>query len=507
MINRFYFSQTVKGLGLIVLCVIALHSNIYAQPDSVWTRLFNGTHNDYGYSVQQTTDGGFVLCGSKQAFLSGPSDIWVIKTNANGDTIWTSTVGGGNTEEGFTIRQTADGGYIIAGMISTGNNKPILVKLDSNGDFQWQQVYAQDVFFTTWAHDMTVSSQGGYVLTGRRGVDPDGNEDFFLLKVDGVGDTLWNKIYGGPDNDRANSIIETMDGGYVVTGYTGERFQSSWPDVWLLRTDSNGDTLWSRKYGDSDAQVAKCVRQTSDGGFIITGYDGVFGEFSISDILLIKTDANGDTVWTRTFYASMAGKGYAVRETSDHGFVVCGTVNNFPNMLDVVVFKTDVNGNLLWEITFSSPNEDRAYDIEQIDDNGFILTGMWGFRQNVSFSDAFLMRLEPDVPTGIGQSPTVDVSGFELFNNYPNPFNPATILRFQIPQRNLSDRGLTTLTVYDVLGKEIKTLVNEAFAPGSYEVRWDGTDNAGQAVSSGVYLYQLRVGNAYVQTRKMVLMR
>ncbi|RMG60740.1 MAG: T9SS C-terminal target domain-containing protein [Calditrichaeota bacterium] len=484
----------------LVLLLLSCWQIVLAQPDSLWMKTFRGPYEDYAYSVKQTSDGGFVLAGKRQRTLGGPTDVWYIKTTGVGDTVWTRIVGGGNSDRVTTIIQTADGGYALTGLWGIGAGKPLLIKTDPAGTIDWLEYYAEQEFYPTEALDFTAFQQGGgYVLVGRQGTN-NNNEDAFLLHVDGVGDTVWSKIYGGPYNDRLNSVIETADGGIAAAGFKGYAFLTSNPDVWLLRLDSNGDTLWTRTYGTAaDAEVAKCIRQTADGGFIITGYKGLFGENDLSDLYLIRTDANGDTLWTRVYADPVKRqKGYAVRETSDGGFVICGYID-FPG--NVLVMKVDQNGTLLWQRIFSSPYEARAYDIEITSDNGFILAGVWSRSTTSTSMDMFLMRMEPDQVVGIHDQPGGVPGSMRLIGNYPNPFNPETHLAFSLVQA-----AFVKLEVYDLAGKKIKTLVNGRRAAGHYTVVWNGTNQAGQSVGSGVYFYRLSSG-IESQTRKMLLLK
>ncbi len=473
---------------------LIISSQIFAQPDTTWSRIYDNGYNDYGYGVRQTTDGGFISVGTLQYDLSGQRDIWLIKTTANGDTLWTRTYGGENSETAYKVEQTADGGYLLAGISSTGNGKPLLIKTDANGDLMWTHEYGFDNWYQSKALNLHLSSQGSTVLTGMQGVNPDGNEDLFLLNVDGIGDTVWSKVYGGPGFERGNSVSGTSDGGYIICGYYGYQYSSSSSLLWLLRTDNNGDTLWTRKFADGyNSVVGKSVRQTSDNGFIITGYSGTFGENGLSKLLLMKTDENGDTLWVKYFYNN--GKGYEVQQTPDGGYIIAGTVNEGTSNQDIVILKTDANGNKVWDRIYSTTNEDRAYAIDQTSDNGFIVTGMWNYRSNVHYSDFILMRLGPDV-TSIAEEEPVTSKNFQLLQNYPNPFNPRTTIQFILP--TASD---VKITVFNINGELVSILKKQKLAAGHHQLVFDATNFA-----SGIYLYRIQAGE-FRQVRKMMLIK
>ena len=213
-----------------------------ATGDTIWTKTYGGANSDYGKSVQQTSDGGYIIVGYSNSFGAGSNDVYLIKTNATGDTLWTKTYGGASSDYGKFVQQTSDGGYIIVGY--------------SN------------------------SFGAGY-------------DDVYLLKTNATGDTLWTKTYGGADYDYGKSIQQTSDGGYIITGGTYS-FGAGSNDVYLLKTNATGDTLWTKTYGSISDDEGNSVQQTSDGGYIITGVNFIDDGTGDVDVLLIKTDVDGN---------------------------------------------------------------------------------------------------------------------------------------------------------------------------------------------------------------------
>ena len=210
-----------------------------------------GAADDWAYSVQQTADGGYIVAGYTNSFGAGDYDFYLVKTNSQGDTLWTRTYGGSDDDWAYSVQQTADGGYIVAGY--------------------------------------TYSFGAG-------------DDDFYLVKTNSQGDTLWTRTYGGSGDDEAYSVQQTADGGYIVAGYTSS-FGAGSGDFYLVKTNSQGDTLWTRTYGGSGYDGAYSVQQTADGGYIVAGYTGSFGAGS-DDFYLVKTNSQGDTLWTRTYGGS-----------------------------------------------------------------------------------------------------------------------------------------------------------------------------------------------------------
>ena len=220
-----------------LLLLTSYFSLIYAQaPDTLWTKTYGGAEDDRAYSIQQTSDSGYIATGSTRSFGAGNADVWLLKTNAGGDTIWTRTYGDTAWDYGYSVQQTTDGGYIIAG------------------------------------------STNSFGATDR---------DVYVLRTDSIGDTLWTRTYGciAFYDDYGRSVKQCVDGGYIVTGSTYS-FNNS--DVWLIKIDPNGDTVWTKTFGQGSREGGMSVQQTLDNGYIIAGYTGSFVPDNI-DIYLIKT--------------------------------------------------------------------------------------------------------------------------------------------------------------------------------------------------------------------------
>ena len=249
-----------------VVVFLLLVSNAAAQaPDTLWTKTYGGAGDDKGTSVQQTNDKGYIIAGNTESFGTG---VYLVKTDENGDTLWTHTYVNMNGGMAPSCRQTFDNGYIIAG---NGNGHCILVKTDENGD------------------------------------------------------TLWTRSYGGQtEGNTPVSVQQTNDTGYVFTSFT---FVGMTIFAYLVKTDADGDSLWSQTYGDPYSwNIGNSVQQTSDGGYIITGTTISLG---IGDVFLIKTNANGDTLWTRTYGGTHDDRGYSVQQTTDGGYIVAGHTRSF----------------------------------------------------------------------------------------------------------------------------------------------------------------------------------
>jgi len=219
--------------------------------------------------AQQTEDGGYIVVGNTKSYGFGSWDVWLIKTDSEGQEEWNQTFGeeGGN-EQGYSIQQTNDGGYIIIGRSSYYESGILLIKADSQGQEEWIQTL--DTAYTSEAYSIQQTEDGGYILTGTRIGNGYRDADVLLIKTDSQGIEQWNKTFGISDTEYGNSVQQTSDGGYILTGPhssdgTGNR------DVWLIKTDSQGNKEWNQTFDESDSDCGKSVQQTSDGGYIITG--------------------------------------------------------------------------------------------------------------------------------------------------------------------------------------------------------------------------------------------
>ena len=365
-------------------------------------------------------------------------DVYLIKTDSSGDTLWTKTYGGSNSDGGSSVQQTNDSGYIITGYT-------------------------------------------------------DG--DVYLIKTDSSGDTLWTKTYGAENGDDGLSVEQTSDGGYIITGHANA-VAFSVHEVFLIKTDSSGDTLWTKIFTESSNSGGNSVQQTSDGGYIITGGTDFFGAGSNDvDVFLIKTDSSGDTLWTKTYGGNSSDVGFSVQQTNDGGYIITGSTYSFGAGLSAVwVIKTDENGNTLWTRTVGEAGNDWGHSVQQTTDGGYIVCGTTE-PFGVGSGDIWLIKLEADSPSVVDNEIRI-VDSYSLEQNYPNPFNPSTKINYQIPELSF-----VTLKVYDVLGSKVATLVNKGQPQGNYEIEFDAT-----ALPSGIYFYQLRAGS-FVETKKMVLMK
>jgi hypothetical protein len=451
-------------------------------------RTYGGIEFDWGQSVQQTQDGGYIVAGQTQSFGPWDYDVYLVKTDSVGDTVWTRTYGGNHDDAGWSVQQTQDAGYVVAGFtmsFGAGDYDVYLVKTDSLGDSVWTRTYGG--FDADLGYSVQQTEDRGYIIAGETHSFDMGSGDVYLVKTDSVGDTVWTRTYGGSDWDFGYSVQQTQDGGYVVGGQT-RSFGAGNYDVYLVKTDSVGDTLWTRTYGGPGIDVGTSVQQTQDGGYIITG-----GPY---DVYLIKVDSVGDTLWMRTYGGSYAQLGRSVEQTQDGGYIVAGyTGFSGGYEEDVYLVKTNSLGDTVWTRTYGGIDCDNGYSVQQTQDGGYVIAGF-----TVSFGvgsrDVYLIKTDENGLTGVDEKGTAFLlshRAFRLFQNSPNPLRQSTSILYSLPVTTE-----VTLSIYDITGRLVETLVNETQQPGLHEVRWDRAGNP-----SGVYFYRLNAGS-FTVTKKMV---
>jgi hypothetical protein len=315
---------------------------IDSQGNEEWNKTFGGSEYDVGISGQQTEDGGYIITGGTESFGNGERDVWLIKIDSQGNEEWNQTFGGSESDVGISVQQTTDGGYIITGYTNSfgnGQGDLWLIKTDSDGIEEWNQTFGGSEYDV--GESVQQTTDGGYIITGY--TNSFGNEVLWLIKTDNQGNEEWNQTFGDSNDDYGESVHQTTDGGYIITGWT-DSFGNGSYDVWLIKTDSEGNEEWNKTFGGSEYDWGSSVQQTEDGGYIITGVTESFGNGSY-DVWLIKIDSQGNEEWNKTFGGSEYDYGQSVQQTTDGGYIITGSTYSFGNgERDVWLIKTDSEG-------------------------------------------------------------------------------------------------------------------------------------------------------------------
>jgi hypothetical protein len=368
MSKAFHLLYCLKGgkmnrifLTAIFLFIFASFMSLNAQ----WAKTYGGSDHDWANSIQQTSDGGYIVLGRTNSFgfAYGPA-LWILKLSSAGDVEWQKIYGESNSDHWpHSIQQTMDEGYIVAGETRTwGTSSDIWVlKLSSEGDVEWQKAYGGND--DDEAHSIQQTYEGGYIVAGETRSWGAGG-DIWVLKLSSDGDVEWQKTYGGDADDSAYYVQQTMGGAYIVVGNTNS-FGSGSIDFWVLKLSPVGDVEWQKTYGGSDSDEVHSVQQTMDGGYIVA-----------VGINVLKLSSEGDIEWQHSYGTVVAG---SVQQTMDGGYIVAGTGGGggegMVSYANSGILKLSFNGEIEWQKAYGGGFDDHAASIQQTSDEGYIFAG------------------------------------------------------------------------------------------------------------------------------------
>jgi hypothetical protein len=397
--------------GAAVFLLLGTATLAVGPPDTLWTRTYGGSDEETAYSLDITSDGGYILAGRTQSFGAGNDDVYLVRTNSTGDTLWTKVYGGTGEDLGLSVQAAGDGGFVVGGHTSSfgaGNRDMYILRTNALGDTFWTRTYGTP--YTEYSDCARQTSSGGYILAGYTGI----SLSFWLYNTNDMGDSLWAVRIG---SGRAYSVRELYDGGFISTGYRST-------SVMLVRTDPYGDTLWTRYYGGPNTEEGRAVEPTSDGGFVIAGHTNSFGAGG-DDVYLIKTHADGTVDWTRTFGGTNSDQGKNVKQLPDGGFVVVGNTSSFGDMTpNIYVVRTDENGDTLWTGVYGGSGSEWGYSIQLTEDGGFAIAG----EMSTGYTDFYLVRLGPEYECGDGNGDggVTTADGYGILNYFGSAGQPVS---------------------------------------------------------------------------------
>jgi hypothetical protein len=469
--------------------VIAIFLPVSLGAQITFDRTYDGPGAEWSYHAEQISDGGYIVVGKTNSFGAGGNDVWLIKTDNLGDTLWTRTYGGAQEDYGLCVRQTHDGGYIITAntmSYGAGSFDGWIIKTDVAGYVEWDTTFG--FYGPDYASHVIQTSDNNYVIVGQS------EYNTYLAKLNAAGHFIWSRSFWPDTSSYGYGVDQTSDGGYIVTG----NFQivplgSHYP--LLLKTDAAGNQEWLRVYSES-AGWGNSVTQTSDGGYFFAGEWNGAGS-------VMKTNVTGDSIWAYTF--PYDGAGCAVRscvEASDGGYVVGG------DLYQGDIAKFNASGDTLWKRYFPGI---LASSVEQTADGGFIIAGSDGV---AAYKYVRLIKTDALGYVGVEEERGIVPTSIYLSQNYPNPFTHRTSIQYAVDSRQRRDKNLTTdycllttLKIFDLSGRLVRTLVDEPQKAGYYNVSWDGKDSSGNVVGTGIYFYQLKTSGGFKEVRKMLLLK
>lgn len=442
----------------------------------LWKKSYGGSNNDYFLSMKETGDGGFIIGGSSFSNdvdvvgNNGGEDFWIVKTDSLGIIEWQKNYGGSNNEELVSIQTTYDGGYIASGVTRSSDgdvsgyhpggmgNDFWIIKMDSIGNLQWQKCLGGSG--DDYGYEIKQTEDLGYIVVGvTSSLDGDvtpshsSNNDFWVVKIDSLGMIQWEKTYGGPDFEIANSVIPTFDGGYIVVGQASSSIDDltgnhGFKDCWILKIDSVGTIQWQKNYGGSSDDIAFSVVQNNDSTYNV----------------LSNTNSNNYEV------------------SGNHGGK------------DIWFMKLSSTGNLLWQKCYGGSLDDEAYfGLEPTVDGAFVLAGMSRSNDmdvlgNYGNRDCWVVKL--NLPVGINET----IKNNHNVKLYPNPSNGNITLEYELEN---NEKGV--LTIFDIAGKLLQTY---QLIENSKSILIDA-----QGLNAGMYLYEININGKKVQRDKLMIIK
>jgi len=340
-----------------------------------WFKHYGGAHGDLGQSIQQVSDGGYIVAGYTSSYSNGGKDFAIYKLNSSGNKVWFKHYGGGSNDEAKAIQQTSDGGYIVAGhtvSYTYGSSDFAIYKLNSSGNKVWFKHYGG--INLDRAHSIQQTSDGGYIVAGNTESYTHGSYDVAIYKLNSNGNKVWFKHYGGTQDDSANAIMQTSDGGYIVTGFT-KSYSHGDSDFAIYKLNSSGNKVWFKHYGGTQDDSANAIKQTSDGGYIVAGrtYSYSYGEY---DLGIYKLNSSGSKTWFKHYGGSSSDVAYSIQQTSDGGYVVAGYTYSYSYGIDdFAIYKLNSSGNKVWFKHYGGANSDRGRSVQQTSNGGYIFAG------------------------------------------------------------------------------------------------------------------------------------
>ena len=533
--------KTYKLYSFLFLLSVSTKAQV---PLIVWQNTIGGSSKDVLNSIKQCNDGGYILGGYSTSNISGDKtencqggiiygDYWIIKLDTAGNIQWQNTIGGSDEEQLFSVEQTTDGGYILGGISTSNisgdktensiggnnNNDYWIIKLDGSGNIQWQNTIggsSEEILCS-----VRQTADGGYVVGGSSisNISGDkienswGDYDYWILKLDFAGNILWQNNIGGTGEDNLYTINQTSDGGFILGGASDsdssgdktENVLGNCTDYWIVKVDTIGNIQWQNNISTDGCDHLYSIRQTADGGYILGGdsNSNSFGDKTENsqggyDYWIIKLDTSGNILWQNTIGGSSLDFLYSIEQTSDSKYFLGGNsssnissdkTENCIGGADYWIINVDSSGNVSWQNTIGGSLADQLKSAQQTSDKGFILGGY--SLSNISGDktenclgnyDYWIVKLSPDSILGSMSSNNYSFP----FIVYPNPSNSIIIIQSKLP---LPDDYKITLS--NTLG-QIVLASKFVYVNNSYEIKLDISE-----ICNGLYFLTLHSNRTY----------
>lgn len=484
----------MKKIFILVLLILLTDSCLWAKaPSILWTKYFGGSGDDRTYNILETSDGGFISLGHGNSFGKG-WNIYLVKMDSNGDTLWTKIIGDTVLAEHiYSLERTSDGGYIACGdkMMSDYSSNAYLIKFDSDFNIEWEQNYGQPKIGESgnWA---VQTPDKGYILVAR----VQSNYSIMVVKTDSLGNQIKSKIYNWELQEEAASVCVAHDGNYILGGITNS-FLTKIDETFIMKIDKNLDSLWMYLYGDhADLEERfRHISRTSDNGFLMVGARAqVPGHVNSHDVYIVKTNSDGIAEWEKIYGGNGHQVGFYGDELSGGGYIVCGTGAAKGSSFDAYVLRLTNTGDTLWSGYYGTTAFDELLCIRPLKMGGYILAGHTPFYS--SDEDFYFIRLTDDVNPVEDDNDKNSDEKKAFVENYPNPFTSLTTIKLV-----LKESSETEIKVFDICGLLVDVLVQSSLDEGIYYFKFNSENLPG-----GVYYYVLKINNI-IETHQMLLIK
>ncbi|VAW23752.1 hypothetical protein MNBD_BACTEROID01-509 [hydrothermal vent metagenome] len=443
---------------------------------STFYKKYDYAGDDFGNFVIETSDGGYAIIGTTNSLGAGNYDIWLLKTDSSGDTLWTKTYGGPDNDEGYCLRETNDNGFIIAGYKTVPGHyrDGWIIKTDATGNIDWDYTFGTELNGES-ATSLVKAENNSFIVSGNV------NSKSYVFKIDDEGNVLWEQTYFTTQSSSANSICQTNDG-FAVAGSFQVYSAGGWyPNIFTI--DSVGNLGYQLTYMNQGQGWFQFIIGTTDNGIVFGGEEN--GE----NVVYKLSAATGLEEWNYNYESVINTWTKSATETPDNNIVI--TDNSWDASLRKLNTTT---GDTLWTRTSEFfPDYPKYTELTTTSDNGLIITGYTS-----NHGVVLVKTMQNGSMTGIESQNNIQKS-ISLNQNFPNPFSEQTELSFQ-----LSNHESIELYITDINNKRIRTLFNNLLAPGEYKYTWDGNNAFGSTCPSGIYYAILKTKNGIAETRKMI---
>lgn len=476
-------------MNRLVFLFLTLISSISLFSQITFEKTIGSIDDDNSYSIIECEDNSYVLCGYTTDFQTGNENIFVIKIDNKGDTLWTKQLGKDYLYSvGYSICQTHNMGFVVSGFITIDNSVPFLLKLDENGNQDWLKNYS-NIIPDGIAYSVIQTNNNDLVFCGisdtYKSKDINWSRKPFLIRADSCGEIIWNNIYGDYGYNPVKNLVQTVDSGFAICGQYDT--PGEYTDAYLIKTNQNGSVNWDQIYGgNSTNEGVWSIKSTPDGGFILCGTTS-YGFISDKDIYVVKTDQNGIIEWSKIYGGESNDYGSGVDITNDGGYIFCGQTESYgAGSSDFWLIRTDSIGDTLWTRTFGGIYAENASDVRSTNDGGIILCGSTRSFGNGGI-DVYIIKTN-----GNGIVTDIDynnlISG--AINVSPNPSKGVCNV--------ISDRPIFEYIIYDFMGRTICRKLNTSVLN-----IFDEKINISNC-NTGIYFLKIKTSKGWM-TKKLII--